>query len=360
MKNFKNYKKSTNIFFLCSVVILMLFFSSCSVSSLGIRVLVPAEITINKEIIHIGIVNRSLPDNKRKIIDIVEGFISGESILADRFGSENCLKGLAEKLNNSPRFSAVIIQGENLRGTGTRMFPNPLSWRIVGRLCNKYRVDALIALETFDSNIVLDKDIRMKKKTIKDKKTKTKKKVKVPQYIANLYIQVNSGWKIYDPSARSIVDANTYRDEKSWYTTGKTRRESLENLPNKRDAINQAGYHSGIQYGKRISPTWINVNREYYVKGCPEFKMAERYVKSGDWKQAISIWKKLLHNSDIKIAGRAAYNIAFAAEIRGDFQNALKWAKRSYAEFGNKKAHSYMRILNQRISDKEHLDEQLK
>jgi len=360
MRNFKNYKKSINIFFLCSVVISALFFSSCSVSSLGIRVLVPAEVTVNREIEHIGIVNRSLPANNRKIINIVEGFISGESILADRFGSENCLKGLAEKLNNSPRFSAVIIQGENLRGTGTRMFPKPLSWRIVERLCNKYRVDALIALETFDSNIVLNKDIRMIKKTIKDKKTKTKKKVKVPQYIANLYIQVNSGWKIYDPSARSIVDANTYRDEKSWYAKGKTRRESLRNLPDKRDAINQAGYYSGIQYGMRISPTWVNVNREYYVKGCPEFKIAERYVKSGDWEQAILIWKELLHNSDIKIAGRAAYNMAFAAEIRGDFQNALEWAKRSYAEFGNKKAYSYMRILNQRISDKEHLKEQLK
>ena len=163
MRYFKNYKKRVNVFFLCSVVILMLFFSSCSVSSLGIRVLVPAEVTVNREIEHIGIVNRSLPAKNRKIIDIVEGFISGESILADRFGSENCLKGLAEKLNNSPRFSAVIIQGENLRGTGTRMFPNPLSWRIVERLCNKYRVDALIALETFDSNITLDKDIRMKK-----------------------------------------------------------------------------------------------------------------------------------------------------------------------------------------------------
>lgn len=324
-----------------------------------LQVLVPAEISIKKEIKHIGIINRSLPEKKRKITNILEGLISGESILADHIGSAHCLKGLAETLNNSPRFSAVIIEGEKLKGTGTRVIPVQLPWRMVMDICRKYRVDALIALETFDSNIYINISKRMKKKKIKSIKTGEKTKVKVPEYYANLYIDVNSGWRIYDPYAKGILDANIYSDKKSWEAKGDSEKEARRKLPRKRDGINISGYNSGVQYGIRISPSWISVSRTYYIKGCPEFKEAYRYLKANDWDKAVSIWHQVLKNPDNKIAGRAAYNIAIAAEVRGDLQEAHDWAKRSYTEYGNKSAYRYLRIISTRIEDNERLKEQL-
>ncbi|MCJ7483694.1 MAG: tetratricopeptide repeat protein [Thermodesulfovibrionales bacterium] len=333
---------------------------SCSVSSRSMQVLVPADISITKEIKHIGILNYALPSKQNKIIDILEGFVSGESILDDRIGADYCLKGLAEKLNNSPRFSAVIIQGVDLRRDDYRRFSSQLPWNEVKRLCQKYRVDGLIALEHFDSNIHVDKDERMRKKKIKDKETGEKRTIKVPEWHVDLYIEVNSGWKIYDPESQSVIDANFYKDRKSWAASGDTQKEAMGKLPRKRDAINEAGYNSGIEYGVRISPTWTTVKRFYYVKGCKELKEAKRYVRTGDWEGAIAIWKRILQSPDKKLAGRAAYNMAFAAEIKGDFEEAYNWAQKAYSEYGNTKAQSYMRIIQIRIEDEKRLNKQLK
>ena len=317
MNKLKKIQIKTQVLFILCMAVIMFIYISCSVSSVPMNVLVPAEIDINKEIKHIGIVNRTIPSGDRKFADIVEGFVSGESILADRIGAYHCLKGLAEKLNNSPRFTAVIIEGEHLRGTGGRMFPPPLLWREVREICRKYRVDALIALETFDSNIRIASGKHMIKKKIKNEKTKEKETVKIPEYTVKLHIRVNSGWRIYDGARASIIDMNTYTDMKRWRTKGETKKRARRKLPRKRDAINEAGYYSGIQYGIRISPTWVHISRQYYRKGCPELKQASRYVRTGDWSQATSIWKDLLNLPDRKISGRAAYNLAFANEVSG-------------------------------------------
>lgn len=356
----KNYKVRTYTIIILPVLIMVICFSSsCSISSVPIEILVPAEINITKQIKHVGIINRTIPARKRKVVNFLEGFISGESIFADRMGAENCINGLAEKLNTSPRFNAVIIHGEMVRGTGTRTFPPPMNWRMVEDICRKYKVDALISLETFDSNIHFDVKKKYKTKKIKTQDSGKKKKIKVLKFYAHLGIDVNSGWRIYDPSAKLIVDMNTFRDRKNWRSSDYSRKDAVRGLPGKRDAINASGYNSGIQYGIRISPTWVNIRRDFYVKGDPGLKEAKRYVQTGDLENAIRIWEKLIVNTDQKIAGRAAYNLAFAFEIRGDFNKAYRWAKRSYLEFGNKKAGRYMETIRDRITDKYLLEDQL-
>ncbi len=349
----------TNFLLFLLIIYSLSLWNSCSVSNVPLEILVPAQIDVSKNIKNIGIVNRSLPRKSRKFVNFLEGFISGESILSDRIASGLCLTGLAETLNNSPRFNAVVISGENQKGTGTRRFPLPLDWNSVERLCRKYRVDALIALETFDSNIFIDFSKRKVKKTIKDKKTKKKIKITTYVYDADLNIDVNSGWRIYDPSAHSIIDMNVYRDRKTWSYSGNSRREARHGLPSKREAVNQSGFFSGYMYAMRISPTWINVNRDFYIKGSPELKEAKRYVRKNDWDKAIEIWEGILTLNNDKISGRAAYNLAFAYEVKNNFNSAYKWAKIAYEKYGNRRALNYIHKIRERISDKYKLEKQL-
>ncbi len=355
----KNKNNVSVLFMITGLFILLLSPFSCTTSSVPVEILVPAEINVNKNIKHVGIINRSLPSRRRKIANLLEGFISGESILADRSGAENCISGLSEQLNTSPRFSSVIINGERLRGTGTRKFPLPLNWRIVEDLCRRYRVDAIIALETFDSNIHFDVKKKWRTKKVKVQGSDKKKKIKVPIFYSYLEIDVNSGWRIYDPKGRSIIDMNIFSDRKSWDSSGVSRREAIDGLPDKRDAINLAGFNSGMMYGMRISPTWININRDFYVKGDPGLKKAKKFVRIRNWDRAIAIWRGLLLKVDNKIAGRAAFNLAFAYEIMGDFNKAYSWAKKSYYKFGNKRALKYMSEIRDRITDKYLLEKQL-
>ena len=341
------------------IPLILLFLGACATSSVPMRILVPADISIDKSITHVGVINRTIPHKKRKIANILEGFITGEQIFADREGADNCIDGLIEQLSQSPRFTAVQIRRTGLRGTGTRRFPRQLDWDRVRRICDKFRVDALIVLETFDSDIHFDIDKELVTKKIKLKGSDKKKKVKVPEYTAELYIDVNSGWRIYDPVNSRIIDMNVYTDRKAWESVGKTRADTLEDLPTKREAINLSGYHSGIQYAIRISPTWIHIHRDFYVKGDPKLEEAKRLVRSDDWDAAIKIWKSMLDHPDNKIAGRACYNLAFANELKGRFEAAYHWAKRAWTEFGNKKARNYMGKIQTRIIDKKRLKDQL-
>ena len=123
-------------FFLVALAAMVV--GACSTRSIFTNVLVPAEITVSQDIQTVGILNRSLPAKGEGWSNFLEGFISGESIMADREGSYNTCKGLAFKLNANPRFKGLLMEGENYRGTGTKEFPVALDWAIVDQLCKKY------------------------------------------------------------------------------------------------------------------------------------------------------------------------------------------------------------------------------
>jgi len=324
-----------------------LLLTHCSVSSVPMKVLVPAEITIDRGIEHVGIIDHSRRD-RRRVADLVEGFLTRESILADALGAEFCLKGLAETLNQSPRFTPVVIYGEHTGDFSLRGLPRDLPWEVVNQICRKYRLDALIVLEHFDSDIQLRSRISKKKKANKSRR-----------HHLRLTITVGSGWRIYVPDSRRVIDAEIYHDRKHWNASGKTRREAMRRLPDKREAINQAGYYSGLRYGERIAPVWITLTRTYYSKGCPEFEAAKRYVRSGNWDDAERLWRDVAAGEDMALAGKAMYNLAFGAEIRGRLEKALELAQEAYTRFGNRKAYSYMRELQARIQEQRRLEEQL-
>lgn len=312
------------------------------------QVLVPAEVSIDKGIENVGIMDHTRRD-LRQPADLTEGFLARESVVADAVAAESCLKGLAETLNRSPRFTPVVIYGERAAAMDWRVMPRNLSWDAVQHICDKYRLDALIVLEHFDSGIRL-KQRGSRKKDGDEKPAKIELK---------LTIAVESTWKIYVPDSRRVIDADMYRDSKYWEASGKTRHEAMRRLPDKRDALNQAGFYSGLRYGERIAPTWITLTRTYYSKGCPEFDTARRYVKSGDWEAAEQLWRDVAAGQDRELAGKAMYNLAFSAEIRNRLEQAVQLAQEAYTRFGNRKAYSYMRELQNRILEQRRLEEQL-
>ena len=170
------------------IVSLTVFLVACKTSSVSLEVLVTAQITIPQHIKKVAVVNRSLPSKKELFYNIIEGFFTGESIMGDREGSDNCVKGLANKLNVNPRIGAVVVSGHDLRGTGTREFPVPLDWGEVQKLCTEYQADALVCLETFDSDVWFNKGMQQIKS-----KTKSDKDTIINKYVAELKMNVNSG-----------------------------------------------------------------------------------------------------------------------------------------------------------------------
>ena len=327
--------------------------SSCVTSNISLKVQRPADITVSQEIQNVVIINRSRPSKENLAGNIVEGLISGEGIGADRKGAEYCVEGLSNMLVNSERFTLKNAGGMELKGTGTSSFPIPLDWNEVISICGSYDGDAILSLETFDSD---------SRTIIGAPTTRTKKlkgvKVKEIRYPATLIMDIQSGWRIYDVKDKKIIDENVFTEVKEFRAYGSSPENARMNLPSKRNAIKKSGLFAGEQYGFRISPIWIKVNRTYFTGKHDGLKLAKSYVKRGDWDAAIEIWKDLVNNTDEKVARRSAYNMAIASEIKGGLEAAIDWAEKAQ-KMGEKKAYVYINVLHRRKMDKEKLKEQL-
>jgi hypothetical protein len=336
--------------------VLMIFMTSCgTMSHVSMEVLVPAQISLPQHIKKVGVLNRSMPAKGEWVTNVLEGFITGESIMADKDASNNCAMGLVTMLNENPRLTAVLVTSTKLKGTGTREWPDALAWTTVDSLCDNYKVDAIVCLETFDSDILFNTGKTLVKTTINSVDTM------VYEFFSDLKVNVNAGWRIYDNVKKEQVDQNIFVDEKGWDTKGWTADESFKKLPNKRDAINGAGLFAGDQYGVRISPSWTNVYRSYYAKGKKQdgFKQAKKWVKQNNWEQAANIWENIIKTEDPKNVGRAYYNLAVASEVDGDLDTAYIYAKKAHETYGDKKAKYYMNVIKIRIEDQNKLKEQM-
>jgi len=340
--------KGLVVFFIAAFAI------SCSTRNVSIQLLVPAEITIPQEISSIGVLNRSLPDKEQQLLNVLEGFVTGESVLADREGSFNCIRGVEEKLRQSPRIRAVAIESDKYRGTGTRQFPELLDWRAVEDICRQYGVDAILALETFDS------DFEIRKRTSRHKEKVNGREVTRTEHHADLRVDVGSGWRLYDPIHRKIIDQVNFNDRKEWSGSGKTEQEALDDLPSKRHSINESGRFAGVQLANRISPNWRTESRTFFVKGNDALKDAKTQVRYNNWDAAIVIWKKLAESNDSEIAGKACYNLALASEMKGNIDLAIVWAEKAMKNYHIRKARNYVAILHARKSNEEILREQMK
>ena len=338
-----------NLLFFISIVSL----ASCSTSSVVVKVQRPADITIPSNINNLVLANRSTPSKENLAGNIFEGIVTGEGIGADRKGSEYCLMGLSTILNNSERYTLKNSTGLELKGTGTSSFPAPLKWKKVKSLCSSYDADALLVLETFDSDsrviVGAPREITRKIKGVKVKE------IRVP---VTLVMEIQSGWRIYDASNKKIIDENKFTEVKEFKAWGVNPKIAESKLPSRRQALKDAGVFAGEQFALRISPVWTRVRRLYYSGKNEHLKRAKSHVKREDWESAINIWKDLTNNSDEKIAGRSCYNMALASEIKGGLDTAIEWAEKARKK-GEKRSRSYISTLHKRKADEEKLKQQL-
>ncbi|MCB0852196.1 MAG: hypothetical protein KDD63_08250 [Bacteroidetes bacterium] len=341
-------------FFFISLSVLLLG-SSCMTTT-SLEVLQPAAFGVPDHISTLATVNRSRPG--KKVGNVIEGLFTGEAIGQDKSGARRATEGLTYALTQTPRFS-VKYTGIEMIGKGSYDFPEPLPWSVVDSICRAYGTDAVVAIEKFDSNI--RRDMSSRERQSKDKEGNV---TKWTEYRAEMHTQVKLGWRLYDPVNRVIIDEFEVWEELGWDGTGRSESQANGGLPGQVSAVNDVSYAAGRKYGMRIAPTWVRVSRSFYHKGKgdlkSEMKSAARFAKVDRFTDAAVIWKPIAENStDPKMAGRAAYNMALAAEWEGKLDLAYEWAKKSYTEYGNTKARSYMDRLQFRIHEQEQLREQM-
>jgi hypothetical protein len=325
--------------------IFIIAFCSCKTQLLYINVVQPAPVSLPPNIKSIGIINRSLPSDKAKKVDIIDKVLSLEGANLDKEGAEASISGLTNELMRNNRFSLVKpLINVDVRTAGLGLFPPPLDWEFVANTCSVNQVDALFVLELFDTDTQISY-------------TSRQTQIKTPlgsipalEHQANMLTIVKTGWRIYDPAGRNILDEFAVNRDITFTGKGINPVIAAAGLINRKEAVKEVGMKAGQVYAMRLLPIELRVNRDYYVKGTDNFKIAKRKAQTGNWDQAGELWNKETNNSKGKIAGRACYNMAIISEINGDLDLAVKWAQKSYEDYNNKLALRYIDILNYRLN----------
>jgi len=339
------------IFFICIVQI------ACKPTA-KIQVLQPADLLIPEHINKILLIDRSKPSGG--FLSNIESILTGEEYQQDKQGRRRALEGLSEVLQKTPRFQTIFSNVELEGSKGGRSYMTPLSWREVEDLCKKYGGDALVAIEMFDSDIQSNTTSRSIKEKDKDGREVTR-----VVFDGKREGTVNLGWRFYDPNTKSILDEYRDTDRREYTSTAATTQQNaIQNLRKSYEIVRELGHQLGTKYGKRIAPVWITLSRTYYkeIKGNNKerFEQAARYADAGEWLRAVDIWEKIASiRSDKEAAGKATYNLAVAAEVNGQLNTALQYAKDAYTQFNDKKAKNYIRTLEQRIQDMEVISRQM-
>ncbi len=328
---------------------------SCKMNYLYLNVIEPAPVTLSQNIKKVGVINRSVPTDETKILDVIDKALSLEGVNLDKDGAEEAIKGLSSELLNNSRFDEV----KNLTDIDFRtpslmgIFPVPLSWDIVSKVCKETGTDALFALEYYDT----DTKLRYSTRDDGDKKVFG---LKIPGIVhqADMETIVKTGWRIYDPANHIIADEYNHFQSVVFTGRGVTPLVAVAGLIGRKDAIIEVSNKAGHGYAFRLIPYELRVMRDYFVKGTYNFKIAKRKAQVGKWNEAGELWEQETTNPKRKAAGRATYNMAIISEINGNLDTALGWAQKAWEYYRIRQALEYVRILENRMVKTDILMEQ--
>ena len=332
-----------NIFTLCAVVILL--YSCSSTELVHISVQEPAPVTIPNDIKIVGLVNRTAPSRETKAIDVVDKIFSLEGAKLDKAGAQATLSGLKDELMKNTRFTEIKpLDNLELTTVGSGIFPSPMSWELVEKICRENNVEAVFSLELFDTESKINYAVSPSSMST------PLGNVPVINQQATMLTNIRTGWRIYDPVTKIILDEYPMTRSLSYSSSGINPAMAASALAGRKDAVMEAGNKIGQQYAIRILPYWIRVTRDYFVRGTDQFRIARRKAQTGNWNEAAQIWEMETKNPDPKVAGRACYNMAIINEINGNLDDAISWAQKGYENYANRLSLHYVNILKNRKS----------
>jgi hypothetical protein len=337
------------------VCVSFLFFACSATNSLTMGITQPAVISLDPQISHIGIINRSTASEKNQTLDKIEQVLSLEGQKLDEEGAHRTIVGLLEELERGNRFETVkIITGQKEFEKGLGIFPAALTWDIVEQLCKENGVDILFSLEMYDTDTAIDYEMGMVKIP-----NNLGISAEVPGHRIRLNTKIKSGWRIYDPVDRIIVDEHRSNDHILSVGEGINPMRALEAIKGRKESVLSMSSNLGSSYASGTKPQRIRIARDYFVRGSDKFKIAKRRAQTGNWEGAAELWKAELAHPKGKVAGRAYYNVAISNEINGNLKRAIEFASISYEDYRNREALRYLRMLNSRLRDQKELERQL-
>ncbi len=326
--------------FLFSTLLVSALFTACT-SARHIAVQLPAEVAVPATAQRVVLVDRTMA--RSGFSNAFESMTSRESGMDEELG-QNMNTVLKEALDALGHFEVVVEHGR-FEGSGTGVLPEPMSWDTIVQVCSRNQADVLVALEALDTDVNID----VQERTVQESSNGQPTGPARVEFQAKRKITLKFGWRVYDRRAQIIADMfddkSVVRDE----FIGQTKSLAKQGFPDKRAIVEEMAKTAARTYARRFVPTSATVKRIVYSAGDRRLSAANDLTLRNDWPGAIHIWESMLADPQVKLRGKACYNMAVAYEVMGDLPKARDLARRSGTEFGNKWGSGYAAELDVRM-----------
>lgn len=327
--------------------------SGCA-TAVSLKVLEPASVFVPPHVQTIAVIDRSQANSTGgALLATLEGALTGEQIGLDQEGRQQAVGAAVSGLAGSPRFR-VIQPILDRNSSESDLFDSLLSPGAAQRICARNGCDAIVALEVFDSDLtVYDKEVMTEYTDDQGKKHNKR------QHEANMDGRVIATWRLYDTRQGIVLDSKDHSNDNHWAVTEDSFQEAAQKLPDQGSWVTATARDFGADYSRRIAPTYVYVERQYYSSFDDRLKAARDRVVVNDWVGAVGIWQGMQNDPNPKVASKAIYNLAIAKEVEGDLDGALAFAKQSCIVKSRGRCRDYVYLLEDRIRKREQLRQQM-
>ena len=326
-----------------------LFASCVSLSTIEIQVLEPASEPLVPEISSAILLNRTIIDEEEQEKYEDSHFPHNDIALFNKASTE-IVFALADILNESPGMD-LIDEDQLLEISEDKLVrdPEPLEAEFIVYICDSLNTNAVLSLEFL--SMELPDEIKLTRRSSENYTRDF--------YTGEISLKINALWRAYRRYDGGIQDEHLWLDTLVWQHASFIANEIPDYLPRPEEATMEGAYYTALSYARRISPYWIVQERNYFSRGNLKLRRASDFIRSDQFENAEKIYEDLLERRNKNVVAAAAFNLAFINEIRGDYRQALLWARRSYKYHRHSVTADYIEILEERFEKSAELDEQL-
>jgi hypothetical protein len=366
INNYLSHHK--NLFYLKNLVFCLLLFAGCTSQVINLSVLEPAEIPITPKVKAISMFPAVGYQTRPGQFDSLSAF-SPDTTCDYNKVKQGYLFGIHEVLSRSPRFSKVKITDTSFI---RKVTTGSIDTELIRRICQHDTTDAVFLIlkvvaydfpshlndDNYTPYIARDDQVEF----VKDDRGRwvTFSSNVSSQNCVFLYrLITNFKIGVFRPEDFAYPDFITLSDVFDMVRPGECNK--FNDKKSQKELLYNSCYFSGNQVGNRLIPLWKdNQKRALYKDINPYLLEGNNLALRDNWNAAAELWVSLAYKHRPRVESRASYNLAIKSEREDDLDNATFWINRADSIKSAKKIKSYRSVLEERMTKRALLDQQMR
>ncbi len=158
--------------------------------------------------------------------------------------------------------------------------------------------------------------------------------------------------RVYDAEKVQFVKYIPLRDTVAWEVWIPAENETVSIPSSALQDLQRASEYFAKELAGTFLDQWETQDRVIFVYEKREWNLAYDHALAFAWDEAMKIWMELVKGTNAKEVACAAFNMALACEMQGNFELAGKWLDLSQKTFDLPEARYYRELLQEQKKQK--------